>query len=420
MKVFVSGMGVFNSIAHNVKQFENSLKTNICGIKSVEYLHDMKVSLPIGMIEKFSLEDSLRESCNQDEFFYKNTLKSIKRSPYVVQTAVIPAIEAWNYAQLNNSDIDMGNVGLIVGGQNISQMYHYEMFQKYREQLEYINPTYALHYMDTDCVGTLSEVFGIKGESFSVGGASATSNVAIIKGYQQIKFGINDICMVASPINHLSPLEVQAFYNLGALGGRKYRNLPKEACRPFDEDHEGFIYGQGIGVLILESEDSVKRRKVHPLVEIIGGSMVLDSNRLSAPSEDGEYLAIKKAIKEAGLMPKDITYVNAHGSSSPKGDDVEAKVIKNIFQDDLSNIHVNSTKSFTGHCLNSAGITEAIATILQMKGDFLHSNLNLHKPIDNDIPFVRNTLEHISVKYGINNSFGFGGINTCLVLKNVV
>jgi malonyl-ACP decarboxylase len=308
-------------------------------------------------------------------------------------------------------------LGIVAAGNNLSQNYHYGLLCKFQSTPQYLTPKYAIHYMDTDHVGTLSEIFKIQGEGFTVGGASASGNAAIIKGCQLIQLGILDACVIVGAMADLSPLELQGFYNVGALGGKRFRDQPDKACRPFDKDHEGFIYGQAGGSLILESPDSAQKRNVPPLAEIGGGALVLDGNRLPNPNADGEARAMESALKQAGIKPGEVNYLNAHGTSSPLGDETEIKAVKQVFKESISHLWINSTKGLTGHCLTAAGVIEGIATIIQMKEGFIHPNLNLEHPIDDECKFSRHQSIETSIHTAVNNSFGFGGINTSVIFK---
>ena len=185
--------------------------------------------------------------------------------------------------------------------------------------------------------------------------------------------------MVVGAMADISPMELQGFYNIGAMGGKRFQNQPEKSCRPFDKDHEGFIYGQSAGCLILESAESVIRRHAIAHAEILGGVLLLDGNRLSDSNEEGETRVMQAALKYSNNNIDQVDYINTHGSSSPLGDKVELKAIRNVFQDDVSRIWLNSTKSLTGHCLYSAGIIETIASVLQIR---IMELFNLKKILD--------------------------------------
>jgi malonyl-ACP decarboxylase len=421
--VIVSGIGVISSIGHRINEFSLGLREGRSGIGWLKPSSGPSISVKIGAeVRDFDFKSQLRQNWQYPlgEGILEKADQCARRSPFPVQASVLSALQAWEGAQLHRQKIPSHRLGLVVAGHNLNQHDSFELYQKVQQAPEYLNPRTALHFMDTDHIGTLSEIFEIQGEGFTVGGASASGNVGILKGYQLVQWGIAEACMVVGGLSHLSPLELQAFYNLGAMGGKRFQNEPGKACRPFDKDHEGFIYGQGSGCLILESSESSRNRKVPPLAEILGGSLVLDGNQLSNPGENGEVRAMTSALQQANLKPEQIHYLNAHGTSSPLGDKTEIKAVKRVFRECLSQLWINSSKSLTGHCLSSAGVIECIASIIQMQEGFIHPNINLENPIDNECRFSRHKAEIVSIDTAMSNSFGFGGINSSIILRKRV
>jgi len=415
----VTGMGIVCSIRKNVREFTNSLREGICGIGTMEYLKDAPVGVKLGAeIKRDNFEKFLEEYYGPGKAeaeIISRARQAARRAPLPVQWTVAAAMEAWDQAKL--SGIDAERIGIVVAGSNLSQNLQYSLNPGFLENPEYISPNYALNYLDTNYVGTLSEIFGIHGEGFSVGGASSSGNVGIIKAFQLLQLGILDVCMVVGAPAVLSPMEIQSFCNIGAMGGKFYANKPQEACRPFDMEHEGFIYGQGAACIIMESSEFAKNRDALIYAEILGGAIVLDGNRLSNPSEEGEVRAMTNALSQAGVKAEQINYINAHGTASPIGDETEVNAVKRVFSENLKDIRVNSTKGLTGHCLYSAGVVEAVAAIIQMNEGFLHPNLNLVNPIDMQIRFCGPEKSRADILYSMSNSFGFGGFNTSIVLR---
>jgi malonyl-ACP decarboxylase len=243
-RVVVTGMGIISAIGQNVKEYEQSLRAGRCGIETLKSKDGPAISVTMGAeIGEFSLETRLQQFAELPKDLRQNAYYATKRSPSTIQTSLVSALEAWENAQLHSKAISKERLGIVVAGHNLTQQYQYDNYPKFQQTPEYLSPRYPLHFMDTDQVGTLSEIFQILGEGFTIGGASASGNVAIIKGYQLIQLGLVDACLVVGAMADLSPMELQGFYNLGAMGGKRLVNEPKKACRPFDEDHEGFIYG---------------------------------------------------------------------------------------------------------------------------------------------------------------------------------
>lgn len=336
------------------------------------------------------------------------------------QLSLIATLEAWQSAQMDMKQVDSTRIGMVVATQNNSLHYQYNCHDEFVAQPEYLSPVYALNYMDTHHLGVVSDVFAIQGEGFTVGGASASGNIALLRAFQLIQQGGQDACLVLGSMADLSPMELQGFANVGALGGHHYADNPKKASRPFDKESEGFIYGQATVCMILESIDSVKQRHAPILGYLVGGAVVLDGNYLSNPNQEGEARVMRQAMASSNLLQDDIEYINTHGSSSPLGDKVEVAAIEETFGKKVSAIPLNSTKSIIGHCLCSAGIVEAIATVIQLQEGFLHPSLNLDSPISDKCNFVRGESQRRSINTALSNSFGFDGINSAIIIqKNI-
>ena len=417
-KVGITGLGIVSSIGNDIPSFSNSLKTGKSGIKQATILQEPKISVDLAArIEDFCFTDSIDYVKGISEEKYQHAKRLGRRAPFVIQTSIVSALEAWSNARLHYNKPLPERIGVIVAGQNSTQNYQYDLISKFMKNPEYLSPRYALEFLETNQVGVLSELFGIEGEGFAVGGASATGNVGVIKGYQLVKSGLVDVCLVVGVVADLSPMDIQGFINIGAMGGKKFINEPEKACRPFDTSHEGFIYGQASACVILESEASAAKRVVPLLAKIKGYSFNIDSNSSANPNVNGEAKAMLSAMNQAKISSSDVDYINTHGSSSPLGDKTEVEAITKIFKKDAMNLWLNSTKGLTGHCLYSAGVVETIATVEQMRNGFLHPNQNLETPISNELQFCGSKYVDYQVGIALSNSFGFGGINTSIVLK---
>lgn len=421
-KTGITGMGILSSIGGNVPEFSASLRAGRAGFARIARKH---ASAPMDIaaeLKDFSYPDALQRCPDVPEAVLLAARKLGRRAPFPVQVAILSALEAWSMAGLFGSGSGPGRrpaperLGVIVAGQNTTQNYQFGLIPGFLENPEYLSPRYGLEFFDSNQVGILSELLGIRGEGLVVGGASATGNLAVIKAWQAVSAGWLDACLVAGIVADPSPMDVQGFFTMGAMGGRKFSDRPDEACRPFDVQHEGFLYGQAGACVIVESRASAAARGAPILAEIKSGAMYLDGNSSSNPSVDGEAAAMLAAIAGSGLALSEIGYVNAHGSSSPLGDRTEAEAIRYVFGDLASRVWINATKGLTGHCLQSAGVVEIIATILQMREGFIHPNRNLQEPVRAGLRFSGPVSVDASIEAAISNSFGFGGINSSVVL----
>ncbi len=328
------------------------------------------------------------------------------------QVALLVALEAWQDAQLADPEIDRARIGLVVGGSNLQLREQAQTQQRHQTSPQFVNPTYGVTLWDTDLVGVLSQALQLQGEGYSVGGASASGALAMIQAARQLQSGTVDICLVVGALFDLSSVECQGLRNLGAMGSTRFADAPQAACRPFDQECDGFIYGEGAAVVVLERADHAQRRGVPVYGRLLGWGSVLDGNRQANPNQQGEIRAMQTALHMAGLQPAQINYVNTHGTSSPLGDQTEVAALKAM---GLDHAPLNATKALTGHTLTAAGVVEAVATLLQMQAGQLHPTRNLHRPIDPTLPWVSEKAVAAQVDYALSNSFGFGGINATLI-----
>lgn len=407
--VVVSGMGIVCSIGSDVETFEAALREGRSGIQPGETGADDGV--PGAEIRGFDLGEALARRGALPQALRDAARRTAGRSPFAVQVAVAAALEAWEHADLHQAPVPGTRLGLVVAGNNLVGRYAWGHYQKFVEQPAYLSPRFALQYQDTDHVGVLSQVLGIRGEGFTVGGASASGNVGIIHGSRLVECGAAEACLVVGALSDLSPMEKRSFQNLGAMAGGGNGGSP-----PFDQRHRGFVYGQAAACLVLESRRSARQRGRGALAELAGYAQGLDAGALADPTEEGEVRAMAEALHRAGRDPGEVTYVSAHGSGSALGDEVEARAIRRVLGRSLDRPWINATKGLTGHCLSAAGVVEAVATVVQMRGGFVHPNLGLERPIDAELRFVGPRSEAAEIRCALSNSFGFGGFNSSVVL----
>jgi malonyl-ACP decarboxylase len=307
--------------------------------------------------------------------------------------------------------VDPHRIGLIVGGSNVQQRELALIHEAYRDSAAFLRPTYALSFMDSDLCGFCTAHFGIRGLACTVGGASASGQLAVVQAAQAVLLGQVDVCIALGALMDISHWECRGLRAIGAMGSDRYANEPSLACRPFDRDHDGCIFGESCGALVLESPESCRRRDVEPYAALRGWGTAMDGNRNPDPSLDGEIRAIQNALDAAGWPPGRIDYVNPHGTGSIAGDETELKALHAC---GLADARLNATKSLIGHGLSAAGTVEVIATLLQMQAGRLHPTRNLENPIDAAFNWVRDEAVDHRIENALTLSMGFGGINTAL------
>lgn len=406
-------MGIITPIGTGVNQFTTALQRGETNFSILEITHvDQLFIFPAALVNDFDLRE-LVSTINQDT----KLTEKVKRLRNISQStayAVYCAVEAWTDAGLNASNINLERVAIISGGSNTQQAALQIVQNKHSSSLQFLNPNYGLNFFDTDVIGVLSELLGIKGEGHSIGAASASGNMALIQGHRLLSLGLYDVVLVVAPLMDISIYEYQAFTTMGAMAGAQTGLSPAALCRPFDQGHAGFVYGQSAGCVILETSAHQTKRGGKRYGSVAGYGVCMDANRNPNPSAAGEKMAMVRAMKSSSVNPDQIDYVNTHGTASVAGDYTEAEAIVSA---GLKNVKANSTKSLIGHALSAAGLVEVIATLAQMKNGFLHQSMNLINPITNDINWITEKAQAATVNYSISNSFGFGGINTAVILK---
>lgn len=342
----------------------------------------------------------------------ENLSKSLLRTAsFSGQAAMITLHEAWEDAQL--AGVDPERIGLAIGGTNMQQRELTLVHAGYQDRACFLKPHYGLTFMDSDLCGLCTEQFGIRGFAYTVGGASASGQAAILQAIQAVQTGQVDVCIAMGALMDLSYWECQGLRSLGAMGSDRYAE-PALACRPFDAQRDGFIYGESCGAVVIERAASIERPQVRPYARLTGWAVVMDANRNPNPSHEGEVRVIQKALQQAQLTPQHIDYINPHGTGSVLGDETEVRAITDCR---LADAYINASKSILGHGLTSAGTVEVIATLLQMQASRLHPTLNLENPIEPSCNWVRqNSIAH-RIENALTLSMGFGGINTALCVQ---
>ena len=325
------------------------------------------------------------------------------------QAALLVLHEAWDEARL--SEVDPRRIGLFVGGSNIQQRELERIHHDYRGRPEFLRPTYALSFMDSDVCGFCTELFAVRGLACTVGGASASGQVAIVQAAQAVLSKQVDVCIALGALMDLSHWECRGFRAIGAMGSDRYANQPELACRPFDRSSDGFIFGESCGAVVIESLESSRHRGVRPYAVLRGWGIAMDGNRNPDPSLEGEIQAILGALAASRRSPAEIDYVNPHGTGSAAGDATELQALHAC---ELAKAHLNATKSLIGHGLTAAGTVEVIATLLQMRHGLLHPTRNLEDPIDPRLNWVGSKSFAHQIENALTLSMGFGGINTAL------
>jgi 3-oxoacyl-[acyl-carrier-protein] synthase II len=345
--------------------------------------------------------------------------KELKKMGRFIQVALAGADFAVKSANWKPEDSDLNEVGVYVssgiGGFDIIEREHRKLVEGGPSR---ISPFFIPSAIVNLASGHISIRYGAKGPNSATATACSASAHAIGDSFKIIERGAAEVMICGGTEATVTPMGIGGFAAMKALSTRN--DDPAHASRPFDSGRDGFVVGEGAGILILESLEHAQRRNAPILAEIVGYGMSGDAYHITQPASDGDgaYRVMKAAIKDANLVPEDIGYVNAHGTSTPLGDVIETRALKRVFGDNAKNVPVSSTKSMTGHLLGGAGGLEAGISVLALRDQILPPTINLETPDPEcDLDYVPNVARKASVEYALSNSFGFGGTNAALIFK---
>jgi 3-oxoacyl-[acyl-carrier-protein] synthase II len=407
-RVVVTGMGAITPVGNDVATTWRSLIEGKSGTAPITKFDASK--FPV----RFAAEV---KGFNPLDFMDR---KEAKRADQYTQYAVAGARQAMTDANLvERNGMDPDRIGVIIGSGIGGLKSFEEQHDVYRERgVGKISPFFIPMFIADIAAGIVSMMFNAKGPNYATVSACATSAHAIGDAYRTIQYGDADIMITGGAEATVTPMAIGGFANMKALSERN--DSPETASRPFDATRDGFVMGEGAGILILEELEHALRRGATIYAEIVGYGATGDAYHLTAPAPDGEgaQRAMKRALKDAGLEPRDIQYINAHGTSTPANDFNETRAIKAVFGEYANAVNVSSTKSATGHMLGAAGAVEAIVSAMVVGTGIIPPTINYHTPEPElDLNYTPNTSVKRDVNAVLSNSFGFGGHNTTLAIK---
>ncbi len=345
--------------------------------------------------------------------------KEARRMDLYSQYAVAASEMALRDAGLDLEKEDRERIGVIIGSGIGGIGTHEEQNRKYLEGgPDRISPFYVPMMIVDIAAGLVSIRYGLKGPNYCTVSACATSAHAIGDAFRAIKYGDADVMVAGGSEAAVTPMAIGGFAAMKALSTRN--DDPAGASRPFDAERDGFVLGEGAGIVVLEADERARARGARVYAEVGGIGMTADAYHITAPSPGGEgaVRAMRLALEEAGLAPQDLQYVNAHGTSTPHNDRNETQAIKTLFGEHAYRLLVGSTKSMTGHTLGGAGGVECVITVKVIQEGQVPPTINYEHPDPEcDLDYVPNRARAAEVRAAISNSFGFGGHNACLVLK---
>jgi 3-oxoacyl-[acyl-carrier-protein] synthase II len=411
-RVVITGLGVITSLGFGKDIFWNGLKQGRSGISRIEAFD------PAAFTTQFAGE--IKEKDFDPSKFID--LKRLKRMDRTSQLAVACAKMAVEDAGLNFQENSVKErTGVIIGTAMAGHGYILNQHKTLMEKGPMrINPFTALASFPDACASNISIELGVTGPSFSLATACSSASDAGGYAFEAIRSGAMDFLIMGGAEASIYPGILAAFCVARALSTRNEE--PQKASRPFSRDRDGFVLGEGAGILVLEEYEHAKARGAHIYAEILGHGMTCDAYHMTAPDPEGTQAsrAMRMAMSNAGVKPEDINYINAHGTSTPLNDKTETLIIKKVFGELAPKIPISSTKSMIGHLIGAAGSVELIATLLSMENGEIPPTINYSvQDPECDLDYVPNQSRKAEIKVAMKNSFGFGGKNSVLILGKV-
>jgi len=406
-RVVITGIGLVTPIGDTVDQFWDGLVNGKSGVSRIERFDPSILPTQIAaQIKNFDPEQYLDK-------------KQARRLDLSQQYAVVASGKAIENARLNLSSDNLERIGVIIG----SGVGGIETFEKQHalvvnNQPLKISPFFIPMMIADMASGMVSIQFGLQGPNFATVSACASSSNAIADALMLIQRDAADVMLCGGAEATITLTAMAGFCSAKALSTRN--DEPEKASRPFDKDRDGFVMGEGAAILVIEELEHARARGANIYAELLGMGMSADAYHITAPAPDGGGAArsIRAALKDSGIGPEEIDYINSHGTATELGDIAETVAIKSVFNERAYKIPINSTKSMIGHLLGAAGAAELAATVLEIDHGILHPTINLDTPDPRcDLDYVPNKARKADIKCAISNSFGFGGHNTTLVVR---
>ena len=406
-RVVITGLGVIAPNGIGIDNFWNALVHGKSGVRNITFFdastHPSKIDAEVDGFDPLDYMDP----------------KSARRMDRFCQFAVAAARMALNEAKLKISDKHSERIGISLGSALGGAPMAEEQYAIFLEKgLKRVDPLVALKIFSGAGTSQVSIEFGIRGHSTTIGGACAAGVDDIGYAFYTIKNGLAEIMIAGGAEAPIAPLTLGSFCLIGALSKRN--DDPTKASRPFDKKRDGFVLGEGAGVLILEDLEHALARGVPIYAEVLGYGTTNDAYHMVQPLPTGEQAktAIELAIQEAKIEPAEIDHINAHGSSTLLNDKIETKIIKEVFGEQAYNIPITANKSMTGHALGAGGAIELVATVLTLKNQFIPPTINYEFPDPEcDLDYVPNKGRKATVTTVLKNSFGFGGKNSSIIIR---
>lgn len=409
-RVVVTGLGMLSPVGNTVESTWNALLAGQSGISLIEHFDTTAYATRFaGLVKNFNVEDFISR-------------KDARKMDLFIQYGIAAGMQAMQDAGLDITEANAGRIGAAIGsgigGLGLIEENHSSLVNGGPRK---ISPFFVPSTIVNMIAGHLTIMYGMRGPSISIATACTSGVHNIGHAARIIAYNDADVMLAGGAEKASTPLGVGGFGAARALSTRN--DNPQAASRPWDKDRDGFVLGDGAGMMVLEEYEHAKKRGAKIYAEVVGFGMSSDAYHMTSPPENGAgaALAMEQALKDAGVTTSQVGYINAHGTSTPAGDKAEAQAVKSVFGADAARVMVSSTKSMTGHLLGAAGAIESIFTVLALRDRAVPPTINLDNPDEGcELDFVPHEARQVTdLEYTLCNSFGFGGTNGSLIFRRV-
>lgn len=420
-RAVITGMGTINPLGDTLEGYYQNLIAGKSGIRRWKSLDmsdiECKIGGDLGDYDCLGALDQYKDDLGEDTF--KKARKMFRTTTFSAKMSILCTLAAWKDAGLFSTETDPFRTSVIVGGHNLNSNYIHGNMKRFLEDVEYLDPLSGVEGIDPNVPAVLTEILGIHGPTFTIGGACASGNLALREGFRDITSGECEMAVIAGGLFDMSPGDIQASVIINAVVVKpEYQDHPEKASRPFDVDRAGFVYSHGAGTLMLEELDHALARGARIHGEVLGVRANANACHLPAPAAGIQARLIRELLASTGTDPSEVDFASCHATGTPGGDLEEIKAIKEAFGAHAYGMKLNAAKSMLGHTCWASPIVETIAGLLQMKHGRLHPTINIDRldpEVDLDV-CARGPVEH-RIRYMLKNSFGFGGINACSLIR---
>ena len=420
-RVVITGMSTINPLGDTLKSYYSNLIAGVSGIMVWSSLDltqvECKIGGDLGDYDCKAALARLQEKIPAAQF--KKTAKLFKTATFSNKLSMLCALQAYTDANLFGNGDDPFRTSVLVAGHNFNSKYITKNIEQFKAEPLFIDPLMGVEGLDPNIAASISEILGLRGPTFTLGAACASGNIALRDGFRDILTGECDRSIVSGAAFDMTAADIHAMAFLDSVVVKpEYQKNPQAASRPFDTKRCGFVPSHGAGTLVLEELSSAKERGARIYAEVLGVKANANANHLPAPSAESQVWLIRELLAATGVAPTQIDYINCHATGTPLGDVEEIRAIKEAFGAHAYHLKLNAPKSMLGHVCWSAPIVETVGAILQMNHGMLHPSINIDELAPEvDLDVCASGAKACTINYMVKNSFGFGGLNCCSLLK---